>query len=498
MAGSLSGQWIRTQPGCGSCDRLATIDWPTPDLGGVGGSEFGVCSSSCLVKSRPFYFPDNLTPSPTPPPLASLRSLERQWIRSLPAEPPPHPPTTNRSARVYIALPYIKLRIFHARRSDSGERSEAAAATPVPLGLRCRIPHCLAIDIHYSRSTAAGSVRLTRGTQTLYVLIAVGNKDFLLSQQQQLAFPSHRCLPNSLQLPPPPPTPSPPGRFTTLREMCLISDKGTEADDDDPGKSAVSAGVDGVTCSRTKPRPLTPPPSLTPYTHTHTLTPTPTTTPGSCFPEKKISCLAAMRRLTLQTEKFSKVFPVYSQKFRKSDGNCFFFYFINLHFVNLLETNDLFLPRHCPSNVCWEIFTVCALWKKKEKRKNVFLLKNLENPSDADAQTRVSRRSALLSLPADSCLSSADAQILPLTDKVKVCGFFCCFLFSPDDKKWMTRRNKTWRSRRRRRWRAAGGCSPVLDTQRGACLPLCVCVWFYQLSPKQAKFILCVDAIVGC
>lgn len=31
-----------------------------------------------------------------------------------------------------------------------------------------------------------------------------------------------------------------------------------------------------------------------------------------------------------------------------------------------------------------------------------------------------------------------------------------------------------------------------------ACLCVCVRVWFYQLSPKQAKFILCVDAIAGC
>lgn len=93
-------------------------------------------------------------------------------------------------------------------------------------------------------------------------------------------------------------------------------------------------------------------------------------------------------------------------------------------FVNLLETDDLFLPRRCPSRD----FHGLRFAEKKEKRKqNVFLLKNLENPSDADAQTCVSRRSALLSLPADNCLSSPDAQILPLTDKVKVCGFFCFF-----------------------------------------------------------------------
>lgn len=80
------------------------------------------------------FIPDRLTPSPPPSPL-----LERQSIRCLPAEPSPHipptPPTTNRSARVYIALPYIKLRIFHARRSD---RRRALAQRD---GSRCRRRH---------------------------------------------------------------------------------------------------------------------------------------------------------------------------------------------------------------------------------------------------------------------------------------------------------------------------------------------------------------------
>lgn len=181
----------------------------------------------------------------------------------------------------------------------------------------------------------------------------------------------------------------------------------------------------------------------------------------------------------------------------------FFFNFINLRFVNLLETNNLLLPRHCPSNVCWEIFTVCALWKKKKREKK-------ESFSFEQSGKSLRRRRANTRVKAVGPPFSPRRQLFvfggranPPADRqsksLRVFLFF--FLFSPDDKKWMTRRNKTWRSRRRRRRRrAAGGCSPVLDTQRGACLPLCVrvCVWFYQLSPKQAKFILCVDAIVGC
>lgn len=103
---------------------------------------------------------------------SALSTNDRQCI-----SPENHP---LRSARVYIVLPYIKPCIFmHSvpvavltvdERWNANPRPKGMGAAPFP-----------AIDIHYSRSTEAESASCPLGTETLYVLISVGNKDFLLS-----------------------------------------------------------------------------------------------------------------------------------------------------------------------------------------------------------------------------------------------------------------------------------------------------------------------------
>lgn len=85
-----------------------------------------------------------------------------------------------RSAHVYIALPYIKPCIFmHSVPVAVLTVEETGNTNPRPKGLGAA--PFLAIDIHYSRSTEAESASRPLGTEALYVLISVGNKDFLLS-----------------------------------------------------------------------------------------------------------------------------------------------------------------------------------------------------------------------------------------------------------------------------------------------------------------------------
>lgn len=85
-------------------------------------------------------------------------------------------------------------------------------------------------------------------------------------------------------------------------EMCLISDKGTEADDDDPRKCAGSARLDGVTCSRTKSCPLIPAlPPDTPCAHHH---------PGVVFSRDKneLSGCDALLNVAERRKSFPKFF----------------------------------------------------------------------------------------------------------------------------------------------------------------------------------------------
>lgn len=146
--------------------------------------------------------------------------------------------------------------------------------------------------------------------------------------------------------------------------------------------------------------------------------------------------------------------------------------FINLHFVNLLETNDLFLPRQ---RLLGDFHGLRFVEKKKEKKESFSFEESGKSLRRRRANTRVKAVGPPFSPRRQLFVFGGRAN--PPADRqsksLRVFLFF--FFFSPDDKKWMTRRNKTWRSRRRRQRRAAGGCSPVLDTQRGACLPLCVC-----------------------
>lgn len=92
---------------------------------------------------------------------------------------PPNLPL--RSARVYIALPYIKPRIFmHSVPVAVLTAEERGEATRGPKGREQphSPPPLIFITVDLQRLNLPPA---PLGTETLYVLISVGNKDFLLS-----------------------------------------------------------------------------------------------------------------------------------------------------------------------------------------------------------------------------------------------------------------------------------------------------------------------------
>lgn len=91
---------------------------------------------------------------------------------------PPNLPL--RSARVYIALPYIKPRIFmHSVPVAILTAEERGEATRGPKGREQ--PHSLPLIFITVDLQRLNLPPAPLGTETLYVLISVGNKDFLLS-----------------------------------------------------------------------------------------------------------------------------------------------------------------------------------------------------------------------------------------------------------------------------------------------------------------------------
>ena len=91
---------------------------------------------------------------------------------------PPNLPL--RSARVYIALPYIKPRIFmHSVPVAVLTAAERGKVTRGPKGREQ--PHSLPLIFITVDLQRLNLPPAPLGTETLYVLISVGNKDFLLS-----------------------------------------------------------------------------------------------------------------------------------------------------------------------------------------------------------------------------------------------------------------------------------------------------------------------------
>lgn len=90
---------------------------------------------------------------------------------------PPNLPL--RSARVYIALPYIKPRIFMHSVPVAVLTAEEREATRGPKGREQ--PHSTPLIFITVDLQKLDLPPTPLGTETLYVLISVGNKDFLLS-----------------------------------------------------------------------------------------------------------------------------------------------------------------------------------------------------------------------------------------------------------------------------------------------------------------------------